>query len=439
LPRNVRVALLIDDKRFLRHELLAATTDEPQPNDRDEPVHTGQIGVMLTPAHRLQARVVYEDTLEPALGAEVRYERSAKQSTDAEGRFTAVQLPAGTFDVSVYAPLNSDHFGRYVSLPIPAGKPIVEHVITLPRGAEVGGRVLDDKTRSGVAGVSVCYFDRSDEPERRSNLANQVLTDENGVFRIVVPEGQGELVIFGHVPGYVTHQRSGSLRDAAPEFRREIQASLDTSTKGIEFRLKPVHTFSGRVVDGDGAPIECLIESKLELGQLSHRRQQWSTDAQGAFNLGGLFTVSGVPKEHDCQVVFRNLQRNLGASRILSHPGDEQPPPAMEVVLQPMETVHGQVLDRDCKPLANAVVYMIQWQGSSGEPCCPQAVAADGRFKFESLVPGVKYMFQVVAEGYRTMHSPQLAIEAESGRVRQLGALRMFRGQRITDSTLTRF
>lgn len=413
LPENIRVMLLVDDERYLRRELFAATTTEPQRKLEDgEPVHTGDFTETLTPGHSLRVRIVGEDTGKPIAGSGLSGRRiihPPQFRANADGVHVYRQLPPGEFRFWVYPPDRSPYLSVIETAEMRKEQREIERTVKLPNGAIVSGRVVDAKTGEGIGGAKLSHMRPAAAPpgSRRTGFFNRQETDPDGRFRGAVPPGKGDLVVFGHVPGYITHQRSGSLREVDQKFRREIEATLDKPLDGIEFRLEPAPVISGRTVDPDGKPVANVrIRTKEDLGGGLSRTHEWSLDESGRFLLDGLFTssTSTVDSYH---LVFSNPKRRLGTKLHVLRPKPDESSEPLVVRLEPMGTVSGRVVDESRRPIPGAALRLTQWWPHEGDlprrgRTIGDPVITDrgGRFSFGIMVPGLKYSLRAGAKGY---------------------------------------
>jgi protocatechuate 3,4-dioxygenase beta subunit len=406
LPNDMRIALLVDDERFVRHEYYAATTDEPQPSltyFHNEPVHTGTISIPLTPAHELTVQVIYEDTGKPAVGINVAHGITIfppRYKTDNQGRFTVKQLPVGKYGVYVYAPGDSDYLGVREQVDIPLKPSEKVHVVKLPRGAIITGHVLNQKTDQAIPGVEITYINQAANPEFQRTFPHQLKTDADGKFHIAVPPGKGEIVLYGRVPGYRTWQRSGSLLDAPAEYHHPVTPTLEKPTSGIKFYLKPVPTYAGQTIDAAGKPVEAVIQSREDLGGGGYMPLNWKSDAKGNFKLDRLFTSHSEGKREPVVVYFTNRKLKLAAREVLAAPDPDANLLPLQVELRPTGKVEGTVLAPSGKPLAGATVYLRQIHGKYAEVSgAPVITDAEGHFIFDRLIDGDRYYIDVSADG----------------------------------------
>ncbi len=263
--------------------------------------------------------------------AEARLRRVT--TTDAEGRFEFVELPAGRLTVS------ADKAG-YVSLqygqrrPFEAGTPVtladgqsVERIdFSLPRGSVITVRVTDDFSEP-VAGaqVQVQRFQYGQDGQRRLTAV------QTSVFGLNSTDDRGEFRAYGLMPGeYVISAASRNLGMApganssdtsegfAPTFypgtinSAEAQAVSvgigEETTVQFSMVASRMARVSGVVVDSEGRPA-----AGASLSVTTRQGNGGSSFGAGTVAADGTFAISGIaPGEHSIDV--RPQPRPGGAS-----------------------------------------------------------------------------------------------------------------------------
>jgi hypothetical protein len=166
-----------------------------------------------------------------------------------------------------------------------------------------------------------------------------------------------------------------------------LEPAEKTASLEQDLTVQPGRTIKGTVVGPDGKPLkgatlngEALADSTFTLTRLNPRRT------------AGLY--------------FVHPGKGLGLFQEI--PAERDKP--LTVQLQPCGSATGRILDADGQPRANVVVRIGHVQVKTG---------ADGRFRADGLVVGMKYH----AEGVdRVRHPPFFtAIHIEPGKVKELG------------------
>src|SRR5262249_28818318 len=236
---DVRVTLRVTHDRFILREVFAATTDQQLLTVLGDPRSGAQFGVnhwarspqavltrdvivRLEPAGRLVGRVVYADTGKPVPRAGVGLMFwPPEYAADDEGKFALSGLPSGKHLLRMYPPKGSEYLGVNRIIEIAAGDDVVRD-FRLARGLPVSGRVVDDETGKGVAGVGIMYVAEKLKPVDLLPISLNIESGQEGRFRIAVPPGKGELFVASVPPDYpgIDVATGRSITEAGPRFRR---------------------------------------------------------------------------------------------------------------------------------------------------------------------------------------------------------------------------
>ncbi len=404
LPPDMRIVLFASHKDFARRLVYAATTEVPQPpvsvgrarpqsgapTPRDEPVQTGNIRVQLNPGHRLRIRALLEDTGKSAVGAHLRQGTGvnrfeANSVSNTEGDFHIEQLGAGRITFEIAAPHGSEYMGIRVPYVFPLDHS--ESYVKLARGYVVNGTVVEEETKKGIGGVEIAYHSGNDRT--RMFVVSTTMTSSDGTFRIVVPQGPGWLEIANHVPGYVMPDESPTTRTEPDErFLRPIKVVASEPTPAVHFTLTRGLIAHVRIVDPSGQPAAGA--------EVSGKK----ADADGKL------TITGLLPYRNHELIATWPERQL-AGRFTVSPRGEKQPVSVDVTLHATGRVVGRILGDDRKPIRRPSVQLLQHvpdtdtkivfyaAGSS----VPLAVAPDGTFAMDGVVPGISYNVNVSAPG----------------------------------------
>jgi hypothetical protein len=273
-------------------------------------------------------------------GPELRENRSA--ITDLEGRYEFTDLPAGQFNLNVtkagyvdlgYGQSTPGEVGKQLKV---GDKQIVEKIdFTLPRGAVITGRVLDEFGEP-VADVQVSALRNqfTASGPRPVNASRFASTNDIGEFRLFgIPPGQyllsasyrGQMMSVGPTTGdssgyaVTYYPGTANLADA-----QKLTIGLGGSVSDVTLMLVPTRTarVSGTVFDGQGRPVKqgsvMLMARSPSNGMMP--------GGGGMIRPDGTFTITGVaPGEYI-------LRGNL--------PGPPQPGTPMEMATASV-TVNG--------------------------------------------------------------------------------------------------
>ncbi len=286
--------------------------------------------------------------------------------TDAEGRFTAVDLDAGRYDLEVKA-------DGYAVAKIPGVEvlPVADDggetdlgTFVLERGVTIAGRVVDADGH-GVAGAKVSSRAVEEHVSRY-----EMETRADGSFVLVDLRAGEERVVEVDLEGFAP---SAVLAVA----RREDE------TEPLRIVLQPPGTISGRVVDGDGKPLAgaSIWALPAESSLLRYRAAKVvETDAGGRFEVGGIPTGAV------------NLRVWAEGHQWEVLPGLSAPPggelTGVEVALKRGVSIRGRVTRTDGTPVAVDVSAEIL-EGSPDDVGGGASTRADGRYELPSLPPGL--------------------------------------------------
>ena len=113
----------------------------------------------------------------------------------------------------------------------------------------------------------------------------------------------------------------------------------------------------------------------------------------------GIMTVSGLNPQRPLRFTFRHEARKLVACLVAR--GDEAEP--YTVKLQPWGTIAGRLVDAQGQPRPRVHLMTSDWQDALINPAqgvipFGQKTDAEGRFRYEGLVPGQEYSANAVGE-----------------------------------------
>src|SRR5262249_44550075 len=256
------------------------------------------------------------------------------------------------------------------------------------------GRVLDEETGKGVAGVGIIYIDEKTGPADKQLLTLGVKTGPDRRFRVAVPPGKGELFISSVPENYadIEVETGRSITEAGPRFRRAVDVATGKEVPDVEFQVTQGVRIIGRVLDLAGKPAAgATIETTQWISPNAARELSRLSDTNGAFRFGGL-------REQEYKLIVRDRGRKLAACIVATPHKDKSK--LLDVQLRPMVKVTGCVRDDDGNPVADAIVRLFSWDGKHGT-ATPYIAHTDaqGLFTMDVLVPGATYGVQVGAMG----------------------------------------
>ena len=295
----------------------------------------------------------------------------------ADGTFRVEETAYGyTYRLTGHAP---GYAYTLVDLPPFESGQVIEPVeLVLHRGRRVVGKVVDDQG-TFVAAAHVALLWPLDESEFRSGFdvpATATTTDGNGGFAFPAA-----------APG------SYEIRITHPEYAERTPSGInvpagDSDLDLGDFTLPVGQRIHGIVTGSDGQPVASAVvkaRGRYQAGQSAERES--TTDSDGGFRLAGLSSE------------FADLAVRAAGYPLLIRPGvraNSEAPVRIELV--PGASLHGRVLDNGGNGVAGGLVRLtIELDYRAGgdprvwerEEMSPRASTdAEGRFRFDNLVPG---------------------------------------------------
>jgi len=326
----------------------------------------------LQPARVLSVLVQSTDTNEPVSGVSVLVDSgeppSANNSelgkTDDQGRLLLPMAPGNRFELWVFPETPSPFLPpRTQTIQWPAEEKEKEVVISLSRGVEVKGSVVEEGTGKAVEGASVWYTPTEpiDDPDYANNIQINRKTDENGLFEMPVPPMPGWLMVHASSGNYVLKEvgwqqlkdgRLGGRRTHVHDLK-PIEPELGSEPIQIAFQLQPGLTTKVQLTDDSGEHVRGAsvhVFSLLESGERDipyHRII--SPDAEG------LIEFQGLEEAKQYLVHFHDVQNQRGGSIVLR--ANEQ---VQSVVLTPCGQATAILIDSEGNVLADQRISSTQ-------------------------------------------------------------------------------
>jgi RNA polymerase sigma factor (sigma-70 family) len=392
---------------------------------RDKDTGAPIAGVHITGMPNIQSSMI------PTPGVEA--------TSDAQGRYKITGLPTSSgFKLFTEAAAGQPYVnGGFVSTAKEPKPGPYTFDITLKRGVLVRGRLTDKVTGQPVQGA-VTYYAMSDNShldefpnfKRGSQITRVLIPGADGRFTIPALPGRGLIAARGPEDGYLHGLGAGAIKGfdrqmgafrTAPFYcptsdqhvLAEINPAAGTSEVTLELQVDPGRTVKGTIVGPDRRVVGGVVEIRtLDVFQ-GPRQTAMNSNA---------FTVTGLPSGR-YRLDFFHRGRKLAGSITLN--GDEKE--GLTVKLQPWGTVIGRVVDETGKPRTDVQIFSTtreQPDPERGDLEVKPTVNAEGRFRIDGLVPGVKYD----ALG----HSPQKAdgpilqgVQVATGEIKDLGDVKL--------------
>ncbi len=259
--RGLHAALAVHDPRFALQTVEVETDDASGPKT---------VTAALAPSQVVKVRVNYGDTGKPVPHARLRLMASRGRAvrvdeaeTDAEGRTSVNSWPADrTYGIIAFPPEREPYLRASGRIDWPKGALEQSIDLALPRGVLIRGKVTEEGSGKPVAGATVDFMPRTEQPNQNDEGILAVTTSD-GFFQLGVKPGPGYLFIRGPSDDFVLEEighnevergQPGGLRIYA-----HAHVGLDikpgTDPKEVRLALRRGMTVSGQVVGTDGQPV----------------------------------------------------------------------------------------------------------------------------------------------------------------------------------------
>jgi hypothetical protein len=285
----------------------------------------------------------------------------------------------------------------------------------LERGLGIRGRVFNKVTGKPVV-ASVMYHAFADNPhlKRISSLNHDGGSGEDGSFHITGLPGPGILWVLAHEDDFVkldadrTWKLIPGIITAPPVAHACIRIDPkenDPQSATFEIGLEPAKAVTVSVVGTDGQPFRGYFVAGLTATPRN-------TSAWLMPQASPTFTVRGLSANRPRMVVVYSAEKKLGKAQAVR--GDEAG--AITFRLEPLSSLTGRVLDSEGRPCAGIHVQAtLDGKGDNGATLPVQffltsatwaaklepkgRTDADGKFRLDGLLPGLKYTLFVSEDG----------------------------------------
>jgi RNA polymerase sigma factor (sigma-70 family) len=381
--------------------------------------------------------------------------------TDAKGEYRIAGVPkTDAYYVSARGP---SHFLAGKQVADTTGFEPVRADFELERGLEVRCRLVDKATGQPVRG-QFCYFAPRDNPHLREapNFANTFAfvrdwTADDGTFSVVALPGRGFIAAQAHEDRYVRAElpqakgRTSFSIEAAPSPLQPAEwhavlaiepSENDRKSPSCRIELDPGRTLTGEVHGPDGKPLTGATALGLTaLGGLTYLQAPDVNLLKTA-----AFTATGLNPGRPRLLVFLHKEKNLAKAVLVR--GDEPGP--LTVRLEAVAAVTGRVLDAQGKPRGGLLLRADPSPSQAKElpselalsgrgPVTSTALAwynavyrnqattdAEGRFRLEGLVPGLRYSLSAITE-QKFLGTVRADVAPSSEKLGDLGDLKVGR------------
>lgn len=381
------------------------------------PVGTLDAQVTIGVGARVEGMVILALTDEPVANAVITFKPKIgpleySSTSDESGVFSLVDLPAGEHAVSV-----EHHEWRLSDGPeklvVLGGEKISGLRFVLTEGGSVSGRIYDEQTNEGIAGVLVRA-----EPQSVASWGTagrmSVPTDTSGHYRIAGLEADTYRVSFEEVAGYPYDRFERGFA------HQVVTVAESASVSDIDFGVSRGARVAGIVVDELGRPVSGVIVE----GRYRFYRGGVSPDEYAVSNEDGGFEMFGfpvlTPQGQATASEFEGLYiraRQRDGGRLSEALGPFLLPPqgieGLQLHLSEAGAVSGRVVDENGHAMAAAQVTA--YPEHSFNFGFPSAISdVNGAFELGEVMPG-GYSLRVKPAGMRDT-SPDLAwVDVDQG------------------------
>jgi RNA polymerase sigma factor (sigma-70 family) len=361
----------------------------------------------------VSGRVVFKDTGKPAAGVSVRT-RGDKTKTDGEGRFRL--KPDWELRTFLTAGGATSEYNTMVSAPVEADAPagttylggrgdpqlgriprrdgtlgpwqLGELRISLPRGIQIRGRLVEAGTNKGIPGASVRFG------------MYQTTSGPDGAFSMTTSTGSGHLVVkatteYAPVEAKVAGGRLLAHAVVGVDFKE------GTDPTPVEISLRRGAVVKGTLTGPNGEPVRgAVLISRLLICQAMNVLLQ-SPSPVPSVPVSRDFELKGCDPEKPYPVIFFQEEKRWGA---LVHVCGKECGKPLDVRLQPCGAARARFLTADGRPdvarrtggdllVVLAVSDTAFWADFNEHSSLRKDWHTDGegRVTWRELVPGVTY------------------------------------------------
>jgi RNA polymerase sigma factor (sigma-70 family) len=329
---------------------------------------------------------------------------------DDEGRYQFTGLPRGKGNrIRIRPPKDLAYLP--VVKEVPPSETFARATVdaALTPGVWVEVTAADKATGRPVPGY-VSYFVLPEKWDAESRFRhpyddayNHMMAVRNdGTFRFVAVPGKAVVAFRADWNKYPIAREASTIRLPSSISPSNYQAFAEINPKPGEGPVKVAFTLGaegivkGKVLDPDGQPLVGALAAGL--------RHDWFTSADVPLRTAE-FTALGLAPTRPRLLCFAHPEKKLAGSVVVR--GDETD--AVPVRLQPWATVSGRLLDAEGKPIRNATLAFLAVpvrrtdeprpldtglhviDRSAHKPNQDPKTDAEGRFRVEGLIPGLKY------------------------------------------------
>ncbi len=291
---------------------------------------------------------------------------------------------------------------------------LTEATVAVEPAARVRGRVIDQKTKAGIAGVSVIV--NCQDKEGRHGRSAFVHTDGDGRFDAYVAPGWLSFSV-RETPGYAP-----PLRERAASARVEVAARKEHTF--ADLALEPTVVLEGLVVDDKGQPVPNVQVRS------TNTWMRWQEKPIRTNDLGRFVMKSFAASE--ATALRTRTDRAVTDGGVVVDMAQQKGAVKLVVSEKLACRLMARVVDAAGRPIKGASVRVIWYYrvvGSegfyAGTTLETHLSGADGRFQTAALWPGDEYHVDVTADGFAKGESVKW--KGQPGELRDFGEIRLTR------------
>jgi hypothetical protein len=309
----------------------------------------------------------------------------------------------------------------------------------LERGIAIRGRVIDKVSKKPISVAALEYHAFLDNPNLKkvTSLSQGGGSGDDGSFAITGPAGPGLLYVLAEEDDYIKVHTNADWKlvpginyfpNVGHALVRINPVENDAQSATFEIALEPAATVNAPVVGPDGKPFKGYYVAGLTASP--RHNVSWLIPRDEP-----TVKVRGLDIRRPRNVVVFSPEKKLGKCLLMR--GDETGP--VELRLEALSSLTGRVVDADGRPRAGIqmhanmsnsgedgarlpVQFFVTGEGSWPAKLEPTATTdANGKFRLEGLLPGLKY---VLVDGKGASLTEKSLAPPAPGQSADLGDLR---------------
>ena len=367
--------------------------------------------------------------------------REIRVQTDSDGRYTLTGMPKGTGKQIIAVPNDEQSYlMRTFDVPNPMGMEPIELDLEMTRGVWISGKIIDTSTgkplkdKEGLV-YYFPYFSNSfaqaapefDENGNFYGYQQRYKLAADGSYKLVglpgkaivgallpwepYPQGQG----FEQITGPKKNGRLQTWRvgvdpfEKFPTVLREVDINDELDRFELNFEVNPGKSIRVQMSGLNGKPMS-------NVRVYGHEIRSWWKEIPDS-----KFDAVGLKVGEKRTVLLHHPKERLG--KVVQLTAEDADSQSLQVQLEPLITVRGQLVDKDGEPVVGAKIRFspIQSRGFSKE-LERIFTDAEGRFENAEILPGADYTVMVESSrtGFATVAK---RLEVSAGETIDLGTI----------------